>query len=79
MSPAKTNTPALPWTHNLADGEAFKVRVFRDHPGWDRHEKWWMMPVALLEELFVASYLVETPGELRWLEREYGEGYVFVY
>jgi hypothetical protein len=69
---------SLPWTHNLADGETIAVKVFRDHPSWDTHEKWWQLPVHLVRELYVATYDVETPVQLAWVEEKY-PGHVFVY
>ena len=32
------------------------ITVYRDHPEWDKREKWWMMPSPFLNELFVAKY-----------------------
>lgn len=69
----------LPWTNmNLADDETFPVKVFKDHPDWDKHAKWWMMPMHLIRELYVATYDVSEPEHLKWLEDNY-PGHVFVY
>ena len=34
-----------------------EIKVFRDSPVWDTHDKWWMVPVHVLKELYVISYL----------------------
>jgi hypothetical protein len=67
-----------PLGYNLAEGETFRVRVFREHPEWDRHEKWWMLPSELLEELFVCSYDCEYQEQLNWIANQH-PGAVFVY
>jgi hypothetical protein len=33
-----------------------KIRVFRDHPDFDRLGKWWMLDSDLLNDLHVATY-----------------------
>lgn len=38
----------------------WKVKVFRDDPVWDAHEKWWMVPMHRINELFVCEYEVCT-------------------
>ncbi|MGE0367275.1 MAG: hypothetical protein AB7Q00_16245 [Phycisphaerales bacterium] len=65
--------------YNLADGETFRVKVFRDHPEWDRHKKWWMMPAPLLKELFVCAYDCDgTNQQMEWIENAHPDC-VFVY
>ncbi len=32
------------------------VRVFRESPLWDTHDRWFMMPLHHLRELYVATY-----------------------
>lgn len=32
------------------------VDVFKDDPIFEQHEKWWMVPMHLLQPLFVARY-----------------------
>lgn len=44
-------------TADADDRDEYKITVYRDHPAWDEHEKWFMLPHALLCELFVASYV----------------------
>ncbi len=74
-----TVNPAAPTVpYYLEDGETFPVRVFRDHPEWDRCEKWWMMPSHLLRELFVATYDCEDGAQLRWCYDQH-PGCVLVY
>lgn len=68
----------LKWRYNLADGETFPVKVFKDHPEWDRCERWFNMRLELLRELHVATYDVDNPRQLDWLEKQY-PGHVFVY
>ena len=67
-----------PHDYNLAESESFRVRVFREHPEWDRHEKWWMMPTGLLEDLFICSYACEDQEQLDWIASQH-PGAVFVY
>lgn len=38
-----------------------KIDVYRDHPEWKKHERWFQMPIPLLDELYVCSY--EVRGE----------------
>jgi hypothetical protein len=64
--------------YNLTDEETFTVKVFRDHPEWDRCERWWKMPSNLLRELFVDVYECQTQGHLDWLNDTH-PGCVFVY
>jgi len=60
--------------NNLTEGETFRVRVFRDHPEWDKHEKWWMLPV----EFFICYYDCEDQAQLDWIAKEHSEA-VFIY
>lgn len=39
--------------------DEYAITVYRDHPEWDKHDKWFKMPLALLQELYVARYLVK--------------------
>ena len=58
-----------------------RVTVFRDHATWDAHEKWWMVPLYLANELFVARYDCNEDcfqQHLAWIEREH-PGCVYVY
>lgn len=32
------------------------VKVFKDHPAFDHHAKWWMLPAALSCSLYVCTY-----------------------
>lgn len=38
--------------------DEYTITVYRDHPEWDKHDKWFKVPQALLEELYVARYIV---------------------
>lgn len=64
--------------YNLAEGETFSVKVFRNHPDWDKYEKWWMMPSHLIRELFVDQWDCDCQEHLDWLEKQYPD-HVFVY
>lgn len=35
------------------------ITVYRDHADWDKYDRWFKMPIALLRELFVARYFVK--------------------
>lgn len=62
----------------IEEEEVFQCKVFRDHPEWDRHEKWFMMPSSLLRELYIVTYDYSTPDHLAWIEQQH-PGCVFVY
>jgi hypothetical protein len=65
-----------------------KVRVFRDDPRWEGRAKAWMLPMHVMQELFVCSYDLATDedgdycgswkDDSEYLEHEH-PGCVFVY
>ncbi len=63
---------------NLADGETQTVRVFRDDPTWDAHEKWWMVPTHLANALYVCAYECDDFRQVAWIEKQH-PGCVLVY
>ena len=32
------------------------IKVFLDNPVWDAHSKWWMVPMHVIQSLFVCTY-----------------------
>jgi hypothetical protein len=69
---------SLPWRYNLGDGETFPVHVYREHEEWERHSRWFNLPLPLLSELYVTTYDCDRPEHLDWIEAEH-PGHVFVY
>lgn len=64
------------------------VHVYVDHPAWATVDKWFLMPDALLKELYIITYGVddhddapdinEVNAQIRWI-REQHPGAVLVY
>jgi len=44
-------------TNQYDDRDEFTIKVFRDDPAWDAHEKWWMIPSWKLNELYIGTYI----------------------
>lgn len=56
---------------NLAEGETFPVKVFREHQLWGTTDKWWQMPIHLLKELFVCEYECDCQGHVEWIRQQH--------
>lgn len=66
----------------------WRVHVYGDHPAWATVERWFLMPDALLKELYTVTYEVddhddapdinEANPQIRWI-REQHPGAVLVY
>lgn len=53
------------------DNETWTVRVFTDDPCWDTHEKWWMVPMHVIQRFHVMTYTcTEQPCEVAGCVRE---------
>lgn len=39
------------------DRDEWTVHVYRDHPAWDQHARWFMLPAHLLRELYITTYV----------------------
>lgn len=60
-----------------------KVKVFKEHERWDMCDKWYMMPIQLLNELAVCEYEIdgkasEKHPQVKWI-REQHPNCVLVY
>lgn len=57
------------------------VHVYADHPAWGKVVKWFLMPGALLQELYIISYHVddhadayeinEANPQIRWIRQQH--------
>jgi hypothetical protein len=65
-----------------ADDFKATITVYRDHPKWDEHSRWFMMPTWLLNDLYVCTYDcnwdLPSPTEIKYVEKEH-PGHVYVY
>lgn len=59
------------------------ITVYKDHPAWDKYNKWWMIPLSLLNELFIAKYECDhderpTHEDIAFVEKQH-PGCVYIY
>ena len=70
------------YNHSAKQYKPTTITVYKDHPEWDKREKWWMMPNTLLSELFVARYEcgeeLPTREDIAFVEKQH-PGCVYIY
>lgn len=42
----------------MTDAPECTIRIYRESPLWDRYERWFNLPLADLNELFVVAYII---------------------
>lgn len=68
-------------TSPVTEKETRNVTVYRDHPDWDKYDRWFQLPSPLLRELFICKYVCDEDNfhfQLKWIEKEHPDC-VYVY
>lgn len=70
-------------TNPMQEERPAVVKVFRESPHWDDHERWFTMPTPLLEELFLDWWTcpeeVVTLADVSFIRQQYDFPVCLVY
>lgn len=58
----------------MAEKHAYRVRVFKDDPIWEKYDRWFQLPPHELERLHIVTYIWDEnpldPGPMESAERK---------